>query len=254
MILLSRSLILALLAFSFNISASDLAKEKRWADQVVDGILDGEAVWLNNGQHDFLGIYTEAEEEQGHAVIIMHGSGIHPDWQQVIQPLRVGLIEHGWNTLSIQMPVLHNEAEYAEYAPLYPEATPRIEAAIQHLKTLGSKKIVLIGHSQGASMAAHSLATAKHKVDGFIAIGMASFADDPRMNSIKALENIHLPVLDLYADEDIDAVVMSVDERVVAAIKAGNKDFKQIELKNANHFFDNQNDALISTVANWLNR
>ena len=85
-----------LLAFMFSTVtlASDLAKEKRWADQVVDAILDGEAVWLNDGTSDFLGIYTEAAEDKGRSVIVMHGTGIHPDWQQVIQPLRVGLTEH----------------------------------------------------------------------------------------------------------------------------------------------------------------
>ena len=34
-------LIAASLVLSFNAFASDLAKEKRWADQVVDAILDG---------------------------------------------------------------------------------------------------------------------------------------------------------------------------------------------------------------------
>ena len=149
--------ILLLLAFVFSTvtQASDLAKEKRWADQVVDAILDGEAVWLNDGTSDFLGIYTEAAEDMGRAVIVMHGTGIHPDWQQVIQPLRVGLTEHNWNTLAIQMPILPNEAEYHEYAPLYDEVPPRIDASIKYLQENGSKDIVLIGHSQGAAMAAY---------------------------------------------------------------------------------------------------
>ena len=94
-----------LLFLSTNVFASDLAKEKRWADQVVDAILDGEAIWLNDGKSEFLGIYTEAEENKDRAVIVIHGTGIHPDWPQVVQPLRVGLTEHNWNTLSIQMPV-----------------------------------------------------------------------------------------------------------------------------------------------------
>ncbi len=43
--------------------------------------------------------------------LLAHGIGIHPNWEQVIQPLRVALSEQGWNTLSIQMPVLANEAK-----------------------------------------------------------------------------------------------------------------------------------------------
>ena len=122
--------------------ASDLAREKRMADEIIDVILDGEAVFLEAEGNKFLSIYTEAEEDNGRAVIVMHGTGIHPDWQQVVQPLRVGLTEHHWNTLSIQMPILPNEAEYEEYAPLYDAVAPRIDAAIKYLKNNGSKEIV----------------------------------------------------------------------------------------------------------------
>ena len=232
--------------------ASDLAKEKRWADQVVDAILDGDAVWLNDGTSEFLGIYTEAEENKSRAVIVMHGTGIHPDWQQVVQPLRVGLTEHNWNTLSIQMPILPNEAEYPEYAPLYDEVAPRINAAIKYLQDNGSSNIVLIGHSQGAAMTAYYLSTSRQDVNGFVAIGMASFADDPRMNSIKALEKINVPVLDLYGDEDLENILDSSGARADSARKAGNKNYTQVKLSGANHFFDGKEDELVESVAGWL--
>ncbi|MCK4675788.1 MAG: alpha/beta fold hydrolase [Gammaproteobacteria bacterium] len=244
---------ISLLFLSCNIQASDLAKEKRWASQVVDAIMDGEAVWLNDGKHDFLGIYTEAEENKGRAVIVMHGTGIHPDWQQVIQPLRVGLTEHNWNTLSIQMPILANDAEYIDYAPLYDEVAPRIDAAIRYLKDSGSKDIVLIGHSQGSSMTAYYLSTSKQDVKGFVAIGIAAFAEDARMNSIRALEKIHVPVLDLYGNEDLDNIMASVKSRVSAAKKAGNKNYTQIKI-TGNHFFDGNEDAMVKTVAEWLGK
>jgi pimeloyl-ACP methyl ester carboxylesterase len=251
---LSNILILITLAFSTSLQASDLAKEKRWADQVVDAILDGEAIWLNDGSSDFLGIYTEAEEDKGRAVIVMHGTGIHPDWQQVVKPLRVGLIEHNWNTLSIQMPILPNEAEYEEYAPLYDEVAPRIDAAIQYLRDNGSKDIVLIGHSQGAAMAAYYLSTSKQDVNGFITIGMAALADDKRMNGILSLEKIKVPVLDLYGDDDLEGVMVTIDGRAAAASKAGNKNFTQKEVEGANHFFDGKEDELVETVADWLEK
>jgi len=106
-----RLLYLLMVLFTCTAQASDLKKEQRWADQVIETILDGEEVWLNDGANDFLGIYTDAEEDSNRAVIVMHGTGVHPDWQQVVQPLRVGLTESNWNTLSIQMPVLANEAD-----------------------------------------------------------------------------------------------------------------------------------------------
>jgi len=246
-------LVASLLTLSFNIYASDLEKEKRWADQVVDAIIDGEAVWLNDGKNNFLGIYTEAEEDKARTVIVMHGTGIHPDWQQVVQPLRVGLTEHNWNTLSIQMPVLSNEAEYIDYAPLYDEVAPRIDAAIKYLKEHGSTDIVLIGHSQGSSMAAYYLSTTEQNVKGFVAIGMAAFAKDQRMNSIMSLEKITVPVLDLYGDEDLENILASVKLRAAAAQKAGNKNYRQIKIKG-NHFFDGNEETLVETVAEWLEK
>ena len=54
---------IALLVFSVNGFASDLAKEKRWANQVVDSLMDGEAEMLNDGNSEFLGIYTQAAED-----------------------------------------------------------------------------------------------------------------------------------------------------------------------------------------------
>ena len=251
---LIRLFLITLLAFSGNALASDLAKEKRWADQVVDAILDGEAIWLNDGSNEFLGIFTEAEEDQGRAVIVMHGTGVHPDWQQVVQPLRVGLIEHHWNTLSIQMPILPNEAEYAEYAPLYDEVAPRINAAIDYLHKNGSKEIVLIGHSQGAAMAAYYLSITKRSVNGFVAIAMTSLADDARMNVVNSLKKITVPVLDIYGEDDREDILKSVDARAGAAKQAGNKNYTQVKVAGSNHFFDGKEDDLVEAVADWLDK
>jgi pimeloyl-ACP methyl ester carboxylesterase len=248
-----RFVLITLCLLAFNSHASDLAKEKRWADQVVDAIIDGEAVWLNDGKNDFLGIYTEADEDRGRAVIVMHGTGVHPNWQQVVQPLRVGLTRQNWNTLSIQMPVLANEAEYKDYAPLYDEVAPRINAAIKFLRDNGSKEIILLGHSQGATMSAYYLSTSKQDIKGFVAIGMGSFADDPRMNSVKSLEKIHIPVLDLYGSEDLEEVLASAGQRAAAAKKAGNKNYTQKKI-TGNHFYDGQEEALVKTVADWLDK
>jgi len=248
-----RLVLITLFAVSFNSHASDLEKEKRWADQVVDAIIDGEAIWLNDGKSDFLGIYTEAEDNRDRAVIVMHGTGIHPNWAQVVQPLRVGLTSHGWNTLSIQMPILANEAEYPDYAPLYDEVAPRIDAAIKFLKDNGAKEIVLLGHSQGAAMSAYYLSSSKQDIKGFVAIGIGSFADDPRMNSIKSLEKIHIPVLDLYGNEDLENILAAVDQRAEAAKTAGNKNYTQIKI-TGNHFYDGHEDDLVKTVADWLEK
>ena len=242
-----------ILLISPSLQASDIAKEKRWAEQVVDAIMDGEAVWLNSEGNKFLGIYTKSEEDKAKVVIVMHGTGAHPDWPQVVQPLRVGLIEYGWSTLSIQMPVLANEAEHEEYAPLYDEIAPRIDAAINYLKKAGVKDIALIGHSQGASMAAYYLSTSKQTVKGFVAIGLSGMAKDMRMNGIRSIEKIRVPMLDLYGKEDLAGVRGSVKQRATAGKVAANTRYSQLEI-DGNHFYDGHDEALITAVAIWLNK
>jgi len=50
--------LLLLLLQTASLLASDLDKEKRWADQIVDSILDGDPVWLVADDHKFLSIFT----------------------------------------------------------------------------------------------------------------------------------------------------------------------------------------------------
>jgi hypothetical protein len=238
----------------FHVSASDLAREQRWAEQTVDSILDGEAVWLERDSRKiFLSIYTEAETPTEMALLVLHGTGIHPNWQQVIQPVRVELTSYGWNTLSIQMPILSKEAAHSEYGPLYPEVHPRIESALKFLTEQGNTKIVVVAHSQGAAMAVFNLSTqGSQEVKGLVAIGMGggeAHADQNVLNHIGALK---LPVLDLFGSEDLESVLFHSEDRLKIAIEQGNDDYTQLEIDGANHFFDDMNDELISVINDWL--
>ena len=242
------------LTATFSANASDLAKEKRWSDAIEDTLMDGEVVWLNDGKSEFLGIMTEAGEDQQRAAIIMHGTGIHPDWQLVISPLRIGLTDHGWHTLSIQMPILPNDAEYPEYAPLYDEVGPRIDAAIKQLKDEGINKIVLIGHSQGSAMGTYYLSQNKPDILGFVGLGMPDLTSDTRMMPSESLTKIKIPVLDLYASDDLKSVLSTSQQRVAAAKKAGNTHYQQMIIKDTGHFFEGKEDELIQQTADWLNK
>lgn len=236
-----------------SLQASDLAKEQRWADQIVGMLIDGEAVWLEAGGQRFLSIYTEPQTGSlKRGVILMHGIGVHPNWDKVIYPLRTGLAERGMPTLSLQMPILRNEAEAIEYAPLMAEVDPRIDAGIRFLKAKGVQQIVIAGHSLGATMAVHYLAGGARNVAAFVAVAMGGHADEPRMDAVLFLRQIHLPVLDLYGSNDLPQVVKTVEQRAAAARAAGNTAYRQIRVEGADHFFDGKNDALLNAVSDWL--
>lgn len=219
------------------------AKETRWAVQVEDTLMDGDSVWLSANNHEFLSIFTPSESDTKKTAIIVHGLGAHPDWVQVIQPLRVVLTEKGFNTFSIQVPVLANGVDADQYEPLFNQADNRITTAINYLKAQGFEANTLIAHSLGGVMSAHYLANNQHSFKEFIAIGMPDLA-------VEYLTKIDIPMLDLYGVDDIEPVLSSVKARANASSK--NKNYHQ-KMVNADHFFNEKDDLLIDTVSTWLN-
>ena len=241
---------LALLFYVAFTHATDVDRERRWIDQTVEMILDGEPLFLDSDGHRFLGIYTESLVQSSRGMIVLHGTGFHPDYEQVVQPVRVGMTEHGWNTLSIQLPILDKSAEYEEYVVLYPEVPPRLDAAIDYLQAKGNTHIVIVAHSQGATMAAYYLANFEHSVSSFVAIGMSAQHTQKSINSAESLKKITIPVLDIYGSKDFPAVLATNEQRRKAA--AHNPRYSQLEIPRAYHFFDLFEKVLLTEIQNWL--
>ena len=251
--------LLGLLIFFISTSyASDLEREKRMADEIVDAIIDGDAVYLEANNNEFLSIYTEADSDARGVAIILHGRGFHPDWQDAINPLRVGLAESGWNTLSVQMPVLEKQAKYYDYLPLFPKAIPRIEAAIAYAREQIKEneiknKVVLIAHSCGAHMAmAWADVDSFESIDAYVGIGMGATDYKQPMKQPFPLAKIKVPVLDVYASNDYPAVLKMAPERWQDIQRAGNEKSHQVIVPDADHYYTDQGDALTSVVSEWL--
>ncbi|MFC1589782.1 DUF3530 family protein [Pseudomonadota bacterium] len=246
-----------LLSFLFavqSVAASDLAREKRLAEQTEELIFDGEVIYLESAGHEFMNVYTETEaDEVKGAVIILHGRGFHPDWKQVVKPLRLGLPEEGWSTFSMQMPVLEKQAKYYDYVKIMPEAFPRLEAGIDFLKEEGYKKIVLIAHSCSVHMVmAWVDAKGFRGVDAFIGIGMGSTDYKQPMAKPLSLDKISVPVLDVYGSAEYPAVIRGAPERLDFIKRAGNKKSKQIMVPGADHYFAGEDEALLEVVSEWM--
>ena len=236
---------------SSDVGSSDVDKEQRWRDQIVDSLMDGDAVDLKADGLTFLGLYTEADEATGRGAVIVHGIGVHPNWPQVVYPLRTGLPQQGWNTLSVQMPVLPNEATDADYALLMDEVAPRLDAAIAYLKQQGAERVAIVAHSLGATMATDYLATHPHAVAAFVAIGLSGGSSHAGRDNVKLLGVLQVPTLDLFGENDLDAVVVSSDARAEAA--SANAGYSQVQVPGADHFFDGREDTLVEIVSAWLN-
>jgi len=250
--------LLLLCAFITAPSASDLAREKRMADEIVDAIVDGDAVFLKADDKEFLSIYTEADAPAKGVAIILHGRGFHPDWQDAINPMRVGLAEAGWNTLSVQMPVLEKQAKYYDYLPLFPQAIPRIEAAIAYAReqikeTEAENKVVLIAHSCGAHMAmTWADVESFEAIDAYVGIGMGATDYKQPMKRPFPLAKIKVPVLDVYAANDYPAVLKMAASRWQSIQQAGNTKSHQVIVPDADHYYTDRGSALTSVISEWL--
>ncbi len=254
--------VLCLVFFTTLAHAAYKPRENRWAAQVQETLLVGDAVWLKDGKGvRFFSIYTAANGAKPRGgVLILHGLGLHPDWPEVISPLRRDLPEQGWATLSLQMPLLPAGAPFTSFGPIFDEVPARIRAGIEFLRGKGIEHIALIGHDLGATMgAAYLVKKQDPDIDGFIGISMDAPTInstvsklDPRLDTTVLMGQLKLPVLDLYGSLDIKRITDLAPLRVQAAKKADNADYKQVRVPDADHSFTNHDKALLENVAHWL--
>ena len=233
----------------------DFAREARMAAEVEEIVFDGDPIWLEAKGFEFLAIEMEADEPKG-TVVILHGRGYHPDWESVIQPLRVGLVDKGWNTLSIQLPVLEKSAKYFDYVDVFDAAGPRIDSALSYAQSLSDGPLVLLAHSCGSHMAQRWIKNdpeaANSIVDAYVGIGMGATDYKQPMVEPFQLDKMTMPVLDLYGTEDFPAVLRKAPERLAMLTQAGNEKSQQVTVQGAKHYFKESKDQLLESVSTWL--
>lgn len=136
---------------------------------------------------------------------------------------------------------------------VYPEVLPRMRSATNYLKAQDVHTIVVVAHSQGATMASYYLARSEHDIQALVAIGMSAQHTQATVNSAESLKRITIPVLDIYGSRDFPSVLETARMRKQAS--AHNPFYQQITIADAYHFFDNTDHErqLLNTIAQWLN-
>jgi len=239
-----RWLFVAALAFGVDAAQSaDYAREDRWAQEVVTGLVVGDAVYLTTPVRTrLLAILTESSGPAKGAVIVVHGLGVHPDWG-LVGGMRTGLADAGYITLSVQMPVLSADATRDDYGDTLPEAGDRIAAAIAYLRGKGATKIAIVSHSMGASMVNAYLARRDAlAIVAWTPVGMfGAFAASPKE-----------PVLDVIAEREIELVAESAPARARTLPKDACS--RQVTIAGTDHYFDNRQKELVAAIAAFLDR
>lgn len=234
------ALLLALLALPAL--AQDYEREKRWAAEIVPSLVVGDAVQISLPARSFLGIYTEAKSAKP-AILLVHGVGVHPD-HGVIGVLRASLADLGYSTLSIQMPVQKSDATVRDYYPaVFPEAVERIAAGARWLQAKGAKKIVLLSHSMGSWMSnVYYEKTPEPPFAAWICMGLTG--------GYGGMQNVHVPVLDMYGEHDL-APVLRADSRrrsTISAIRGS----KQVMISGADHHYIGKEKELAAAIRGFI--
>jgi len=241
----------------FTETKPDFERETRMINEIEDSVMDGDVEYLPlKDDKEVFSIYMEpdADTPKG-GVIILHSRGYHANWSNAIKPLRIGLAEKGWHTLSVQMPVLDKNAKYYDYVPIFPYAHERIDAALSFYKQRGVDNVVLIGHGCGAHMSMSYIDKyGDEKISAYIGIGMG--ATDYKQKIVKEfpLDKMLTPVLDVFAENDFPGVIRLSESRQNLMDVAANAKSAQMVIKGADHYYKENGTAqvLTNTIDAWL--
>lgn len=238
-------LALTALFLALPAAAQDYEREKRWADEVVPGLVVGDAVWLETSTgRKFLAIHAPAANAKG-AVVIVHGIGVHPD-HGVIGVLRTKLNDLGWTTLSVQMPVQAADARSDAYYPLvFPEAIDRIGRAAAWLAERAGPRIALVSHSLGSWMSNEYLDQVPDTpFRAWVCMGITGGYSWGAYFSPR-------PMLDMYGEKDLEPAVNAAWRRRITLSTAA-EGSRQVMIAGADHFYAGREDELAGTISAWL--
>ena len=247
------------LSFSVIFADSDSTDydwETRISNRIVEKARVTELFWVKKQGDTYLALFNKQNilKAKG-AAIILHSIGGHADWPQTISPIRNTLPEHGWATLSIQLPLISPENNIEKYGETFKETERRIIAAVRLLREQGFFKIIIIGHGFGSlSSLVYLQKEHSQNVDAIVAISLQDYAYiKPPINILRLIEKIKIPVLDIYGSLDFEEGIESAPERRHASRKNGNRKYTQIEIKGADHYFYNMENTLIENIIAWAN-
>jgi pimeloyl-ACP methyl ester carboxylesterase len=196
----------------------------------------------------------------------------------VVRQLRYSLNNSGYTTLSIENPTPADAngngiaTDFSDYVAdvqgantVFPEMHARVQASIDHFESLGVEQVVIAGFSLGSRFATEYVARGQQAGDlpvaGLLGVGMYGTSIDP-LNISLTLDELSVPVLDIFGDVDFNAVNTAAARR--AAYGGNAADYTQVVLDCPDNIVGRDCHALRgglkgaddrpleTTVRNWM--
>jgi dienelactone hydrolase len=273
--------LLLVLACSTTCMAQTQAAVEADPSGFAQGIKQGKVIQLQAGDKQVMAIHTEevTGSRQG-GIILIPDINTHPDWPQVIRPLRTQPTEFGWHTLAINNASDINLDAMENLDALIEQTRANIQAGVAFYQQQNIGNVAVIGYGIGATLAAAAISRSDEGISAFIGISMSG-ARMPLedLYTPPYLETISLPILDIFGSQDLPHVVDSAKARSVAAKKSGASSvkkqrinafkrsavarspfaeksgyiaYRQIQIAGADHQFTGLGQILTKRIIGWL--
>ena len=194
--------LMALCAWPLTSTADLQSTQRLEAAWTEAADLDGEVVELAAGETSFVAIHRpQTRDTATGSVVLLHGRGTNANSHRVIRPLRIGLSEHGWNTLSLQLPLVQAGAAESAWLDNVDVIKARLQSALDWLTQRNQRNQVVIGVGDSALLALRLVATQRpQSVRALVLLSVpADFSAD---TDRQALTDLERPLLDVFAERD----------------------------------------------------
>ena len=244
---------LTIILFNSNVTKSesypDYTREKNIHNQITSYIFDSDIVELSSKLEEKFNLLA-TDSSSDISILFLHGRGLHPSEPDVIEPLRIDLINVGYNVFSLQLPVLEKGKSYYDYVKIFKFSDTRIKSALNYIN---SKKNIIIAHSCGAHMLLSFIDNIGiDNISGIILLGAGAVDKGQVMNTDINLSSYMIPTLNIYAEYDHNSVKQFADVLRLQYSSSKGEYLNTLEVTGADHNYKDQTNVLIESVKKWL--
>ena len=229
-----------------RIITPDYARETNLNYQSESTSFDAEFRTLSSNKGEKFNLLYHEDESKDQAILLLHGRGLYPNEPSVMNPL-IDILNKEYNVYSIQLPVLKKNATYYEYVKLFGYSDSRIKKTLNYIE-LTSSKIIVIAHSCGAHMLSSFLKKHQNKIDKVILISAGAVDKDQTPLPYYDYSLFDGQILNILGDKDHNSVKLFTEYILSLNIK----DFQNIIISDADHYYKGKISSLAMQVNKWL--
>ncbi len=215
--------------------------------------LQGRIVRLQAEGSEFIAIHRPRQQgEPRGGVILLHDQAGNANSLEVIRPLRLGLADAGWDTLSLQLPAGYRNAGGANWRDQQANINARLQAGLTWLteNNIETQAVIAQGDT-GVILLLFAATGAPPELQAVVLVSTA-LEDDIATETLAPVAELTLPLLDIYAERDIAGVTESAAKRRQLLANSKSQGYRQITVAGATPGYFGSDGGLLASIRAWL--